>query len=319
VTATPPPFAAGVHLPWASVPADVHEWAADIGGGTPLRVQDLAGGFSPGAIARLSFRGHPDVFFKAVGAELNAVSPDMHRREGLVSATLPLSPLLPRLLASYDDGQWVALAFAVIEGRLPHHPWNDAELTLALEALGHLHEVLTPSPSMDVATTGEHLLSNFCGWERLAAMVHPPATLDEWSRRHLEQLAVVAADWPAASTGQTLLHGDLRSDNMLLGADGVVFVDWPHASVGSPVLDLVEWAPSVSLEGGPDPETLLARHAPSRRAEPEAVTALVAAVAGYFTEHSLLPPPPGLPSLRAFQGAQGQVARAWLQRRTGWS
>jgi aminoglycoside phosphotransferase (APT) family kinase protein len=132
-------------------------------------------------------------------------------------------------------------------------------------------------------------------------------------------VADVESGWSVAADGETLLHGDIRSDNLLIGRDGVVFVDWPHASVGAPVLDLVEWAPSVALEGGPDPEELLVRHAASREAEPEAVSALVAAVAGFFTERSLLPSPPGLPTLRAFQGAQGRVACDWLRRRTGWA
>jgi hypothetical protein len=62
----------------------------------------------------------------------------------------------------------------------------------------------------------------------------------------------------------------------------------------------------------------MARHPASRDADPDVVTALLAAVSGYLTQRSHLPPPPGLPTLRAFQGAQGEVARAWLQRRTGW-
>jgi hypothetical protein len=34
--------------------------------------------------------------------------------------------------------------------------------------------------------------------------------------------------------------------------------------------------------------------------------------AGYFTERSLRPAPPGLPTVRLFQAAQGEVARRWL-------
>jgi len=45
---------------------------------------------------------------------------------------------------------------------------------------------------------------------------------------------------------------------------------------------------------------------------------VVAAIAGYFTRQSLQPPPPGLPTVRAFQAAQGVVARDWLALRTGW-
>lgn len=163
MTSTSAPFAAGVHLPWAQVPSGVHEWAAGVGGGPPHRAQDLAGGFSPGAIARLEFPGRPDVFCKAVGAELNPESPDMHRREGLVSSELPRSALLPRLIGTYDDGRWVALAFVAVEGRLPHHPWRAAELDAALRALGHMHELLTPTPSAAVAASPDHLRDDFGG------------------------------------------------------------------------------------------------------------------------------------------------------------
>ena len=136
----------------------------------------------------------------------------------------------------------MALAFANIEGRLPRHPWHEDELDLALAALGHMHERLTPSPSTALATTSDHLQAQFAGWQRLASMSTPPARLDPWCRSHLDRLADVEWGWSVAADGETLLHGDIRSDNLLIGRDGVVFVDWPHASVGAPVLDLVEWA-----------------------------------------------------------------------------
>ena len=42
------------------------------------------------------------------------------------------------------------------------------------------------------------------------------------------------------------------------------------------------------------------------------------AMAGFFTAEGLRPAPPGLPTLRAFQLAQGEVAQRWLSYRTGW-
>ena len=47
------------------------------------------------------------------------------------------------------------------------------------------------------------------------------------------------------------------------------------------------------------------------------MNALLAAVAGMFTHRALQPPPPGLPTLRAFQDAQGKVARSMLADRIG--
>jgi hypothetical protein len=259
-----------------------------------------------------------DLFVKAVGADLNPDSPAMHRREAKVSAELPRSPRYPRLVDTYDDGDWVALAFEAIDGHPPRHPWVPDELTAVIEALGAMHAELTPSPQPNVEPAVVHLRTVFGGWELLASLDIPPAGLDDWSRANLSRLAELEAEWPAACTGATLVHGDVRSDNVLLLPRGVVFVDWPHAAVGSPVLDLVEWAPSVALEGGPDPEELLARHGPSTGADPDVVTVLLAAVTGFLIGHSLRVPPPGLPTLRQFQAAQGEVARAWLQRRTGW-
>ena len=46
----------------------------------------------------------------------------------------------------------------------------------------------------------------------------------------------------------------------------------------------------------------------------EQVVPVVAAIAGYFAERGRLPDPPGLPTLRPFQRAQGEVANAWLRR-----
>ena len=94
---TPTGPAAGVHLPWAGVPAAVQAWADGVGGGAPRAVRDVAGGFSPGATTVLEWPGRA-VFVKAVGSELNPESPGMHRREVVVSTALPRSPHFPRLL-----------------------------------------------------------------------------------------------------------------------------------------------------------------------------------------------------------------------------
>jgi aminoglycoside phosphotransferase len=308
--------AAGVHLPWARVPATVRDWAAHFGPGPPPVVRDVVGGFSPGATSILEWPGR-SVFVKAVGSELNVHSPGLHRREIVISSALPRSARFPRLLDTYDDGSWVALAFEVVPGRPPRHPWDADELGRVAAALAGLHEELTPCPGPTLESLADYVRVLFGGWSELAGAGAPPG-LDPWAQVHLERLAELEAAWPAACAGSTLVHGDIRSDNVLVSDDGVVFVDWPHAGVGNPAFDLVAWAPSGVLEGGPPPETLLSLYEPSARFDPDMLTVLMAAVAGFFVSHSLRPDPPGLPTLRPFQAAQGEVALAWLVRRTGW-
>ena len=89
-------------------------------------------------------------------------------------------------------------------------------------------------------------------------------------------------------------------------------VDWPHACLGAAVVDLVSFAPSVATQGGPETAALLARTRVGRAVGRETLAALVCALAGYFTERSLRPAPPGLPTVRRFQAAQGEVTRRWL-------
>jgi Ser/Thr protein kinase RdoA (MazF antagonist) len=202
---------------------------------------------------------------------------------------------------------------------MPRHPWNQAELETVLEGLALLHRSLTPCPVSDVEPTSVRAASVLAGWRKLASMEAVPSGIDEWALRHLDRLVALEEDCLiAVDDGDTLVHGDIRSDNVLLAGRCAVFVDWPHASRGSAVFDLVAWAPSVALEGGPDPEDLLTRYRPPRPCRREQVTAMVAGVAGFFTSESPRPDPPGLPTLRAFQSAQGRVALEWLRRRTGW-
>jgi hypothetical protein len=309
--------AAGVHLPWAKVPDAVQTWAAKVGGGAPRAVVDKAGGFSPGATAVLDCPER-SIFVKAVGAALNTESPEFHRREAVVSAALPPAPQLPDLMSVFDDGDWVALAFAAVDGRPPAHPWDPSELLAAVGALEALHEMLTPNPVAGMRSAADRLAALFGGWADLAALASPPSGLDEWTAHNLDRLAELESGWRDAVDGSTLLHCDVRSDNFLLTSDGVVLVDWPHACVGSPALDLVAWAPSVELEGGPAPEALLALHGPASAVDRGVLAVLVAAFSGFLVRHSLQAPPPGLPTLRPFQAAQGAVALAWLRRVTGW-
>ena len=279
-----------------------------------------SGGFSPGVAARLRTADGRRVFVKAAGPEPNPLTPTAHRQEARVAAALPEEAPVPRLLWSHDEGEggWIVLVFEDVEGRSPAVPWRAEELDKTLEALAALSELLTPSPLPPdtVGAAGEWSVVSGAYWRKLKE--NRPARLDAWSTRHLDRLADLETGGPSAVAGDALLHLDVRADNLLLTPERVLVVDWPHARVGAPWLDMVFFAPSVAMQGGPQPEELLARHPHARRADTEALTAVVAAMAGFFTREGLQPAPPGLPTLRSFQAAQGDVARSWLARRTGW-
>lgn len=256
-----------------------------------------------------------------MSARINAGSPDLHRAEIRHTALLPAHAPVPRLLGSYDDGTCVALVLEDIDGRQPAVPWDREELDRVLTAVGDLARHLTPAPA-GVPAVAERKAHMFTGWRTLHA-AGDTGRLDPWAARRLADLAHLESGWPAAAAGDTLAHSDLRADNILLTGDRTVFVDWPHAVRAAPWFDLLVMLPCVAAqgyasgEGSPDPEALFTAHPLGRDADPDAVTAVLAAVAGYFTEQALRPDPPGLPTLRAFQAAQGAAALDWLRRRLG--
>lgn len=316
MTDAPPP-AGGTRLPWSDVPDRVRS-ALKVWLGAPIvSAVNQPGGFSPGPAARVETSDGRRVFVKAVGPELNPDSPAIFRREAQIVAALPAEAPTPRLLWTCDEGEggWVMLVFEWIEGWAPTQPWKVDELDRVMDALVSLGEVLTPAP-IAAPPARDHFLRSILGWQKLRD--EPTDRLDEWSRRHLHELADLEPWAPGAVSGETLLQFDVRADNVLLTPECVYIVDWPHACIGAAWVDIVGFAPSVAMQGGLEPEELLRRHPAALRANPDDITAAVASVAGYFTRQSFLPPPPGIPTVRAFQAAQGVEARRWLAVRTGW-
>jgi aminoglycoside phosphotransferase (APT) family kinase protein len=309
------PPATGERLAWAGVPAWLRAEVAARLGGEVVEAVTQPGGFSPGLAARLRLADGRRAFVKAVGPEPNPGSPRIHRDEARTMAALPRSAPAPRLLWSLDRHGWVALAFEDVDGAPPALPWRPGELRRVLAMVADL-ATLTPAPP-GFPPIAERLEDIFHGWRDLAAG-DDLAGLDPWAARHLDRLADLEAGWPAAADGRTLLHADLRADNLLLTPTRVVAVDWPYACVGAAWVDLLLLLPSVTMQGGPDPEPTFAAHPVAAEADPLAVTTTLAAWAGFLIAGSRLPPPPGLPTLRAFQLGQGVVALDWLRRRTGW-
>jgi hypothetical protein len=302
-----------VRVHWEQLPESVRAAIEERIGGNVVEAVTQPGGFSPGLAARLRTGDGRRVFVKAVSAEANPHTPDLHRREAEVVAAMPPEAAVPRLLWTYDEGGWVALGFEDIDGRTPALPWRDDELRLTVEGLERLYEVLTPSP-ITSETASQALASLLNGWDEIR---ESGTVIDDWSARNIEKLIELEAAAPSVVSGSTLLNFDVRADNILIARDRVFFVDWPWARIGAPFVEWVGLAIPVHMQGGPEPEAFI-RRAPMGGVGDEAINSVLASFTGYFQAHSRRPLPQGLPTLRAFQAAQGEVALAWLRQRTGW-
>ncbi len=120
------------------------------------------------------------------------------------------------------------------------------------------------------------------------------------------------------TAGTTLVHTDVRDDNLLLTPDGrVLLCDWNWPVVGAP------WLDSLLLLIGPrgdglDVEAVLATHPTFADVPAEAVDIVLALLAGYFLQHADDPVPSSSPYIRDHQLWQGEVCWEWLCERRGW-
>ena len=315
--ASPPP-ASGVRLPWSCLPAELRAAAERELGSAVTEAVTQPGGFSPGVAARVLLADGRRAFVKAVSASQNPDSPDIHRAEARIAAALPAATPAPRFLGCIDTGDWVLLMFEDIDGHMPARPWRAEELDRVLAAMTALAWSLDPAPikAPRVVDRTENLGR---GWAQLAEAAQAGADdlsgLDPWARDRLADIVELEAGWAAGARGEALVHSDIRADNILLTRERVVFVDWPWACLAAPWFDLVAMLPSVAMQGGPPCEQIFAGHPVSKNADHDAATAAVAAVAGFLVRQSRLAAPPGLPTLRAFQAAQGETALDWLKAR----
>jgi aminoglycoside phosphotransferase (APT) family kinase protein len=311
----------GVRLDWSAVPARVRELVAARLGAPVRATVTQRGGFSPGVAVRAVLADGRRVFIKAAGPRPNPHTRELHRTEAAVVRALPAAVPAPQLLSLIESAGWVVLVFQDVAGLMPRQPWRPADLRRVLAACAELAATLDPSP-VPAPTVVERFDDRFHGWRTLLTARQDgredAGWLDDWARRRLPDLAALEADWAAAAAGRALCHGDLRADNVLLTETGVVLVDWPHAALGPSWFDVVGLGPSVLMWDG-SMVGALDEHLLGRDADRERVTAVLAALAGFFLSQSREPAPPGLPTLRPFQRVQGVAALGWLRARTGWA
>ena len=281
-----------------------------------MRASSQAGGFSPALASRLTLEDGTGVFVKAIAPDDVSGAPggqELYRREARIAGALPKAVPAPRLLASMESGGWEILIFEEIVGLPPALPWRPQELSRVLAAMAALASFLTPSPIPAPPAT---VPGGVNGWALLCA---DPGALGRtpWTgwlgtdesrtafRYHLHIEPCPPGDNAAAHRHPCRQHPPDRRGGRL--------VDRPHARVGAPWVDLVYFLPSVAMQGGGDPQTIFWDHPVADRAELRAVCGVLAGLAGFFIYGATREPPPGLPTLRKFQLAQGIEALAWLR------
>ena len=123
------------------------------------------------------------------------------------------------------------LSTEYVEARPPRRPWRLPELQLCLDTLAAAVPVLTPPPAeLGLPPASEELAEWPAYWDHLRTS-RPDLS-------HLDEAAALAGRYVEVMAGETLVHTDVRDDNILLTTDGrALLCDWNWPMVGAAWLD----------------------------------------------------------------------------------
>ena len=307
--------AVGVRIGYGAVPRRVRDWVEQALGAPVATATTQPGGMSPGCAARLRLVDGRRAFVKAVGLDLNADTAGLHRHEARVLAALPDVSWRPRLLATYDDGDWVALVLEDVEGR--HPDWLDgSDLEVVLETVERQsRELAVPPLGLPAVPTFE---ANTSKWASALDEAGPEglAALPAWFHERREEVDARLAAVGDQLAGDGLCHFDVRNDNILIRpGSAVVLADWGLARLGPPWVDTVklagEWAETPVFDDICAASPFLAG------VEGDPATGLLLALGAFLAVSGTWEPPAGLPTLPAFRARQGRRFLEGARRRLG--
>jgi aminoglycoside phosphotransferase (APT) family kinase protein len=298
-------------LEWQFLPPHIRSLIAERCGSPVVSADSQGAGFTPGFASVLTCEDGTKHFVKAASVKAQRLFAESYREELRKLGDLPDTVPAPRLLWVHES-DWVVLGIEYVESRAPRRPWRPADLAATLDALETVAEHLTPAPDvLELDPFGDEFGEMVAFWDHVRT-VSPDLP-------HLEEAAALAARFAEATTGDTVVHTDVRDDNVLIDGSGRAWIcDWNWPVRGAAWLDTVFFL--IGPRGdGLDADAVLAERALTRDVPAEHVDIVLALLAGYFLKQKDDPVPPASPYLRQHQAWQGEVVWAWLAERRGWS
>ncbi|MET8543944.1 aminoglycoside phosphotransferase family protein [Kitasatospora sp. NPDC004799] len=322
LTPKPPAGSTALRPGWLQLPAPVRSLIERRLGGRVTAGPSAGDGFTPGFAAVLHGPKGPQ-FVKAANGASDPVIADCYRREALINRALPAAVPAPRLRWLEEDDGWVVLGLDAVAGaRTPADPWRPAELAAVLDTCTAIaRELERPTGALLDVGLRPVAEESTDAWRDLASGGGDWADrLPGWFPRGLvDPLAELESGWAAATAGHSVLHWDLRRDNVLFDGRGKAWVcDWNWPCLGASWLDLTVLLAAAHADGH-DASRLFADHPTARGVAPEQLDTALAALAGLFLRSGTQPPKPDSPELRGHQTWCGEVVLNWLSERRGWA
>jgi hypothetical protein len=269
--------------------------------GAVARLTPVRRGYTPAERYVVGLFNGESVFAKRA---VDAVTADWLRKEHQMYQALSGRQIAPELVG-WIEGDLPILVLEDLSEAVWPPPWDRTQIESVHTVLGAVANVVPPKGLPTFADQEEPNK----GWEFVLA--NPGQFLDlglcdaSWLDRVGPDL--LAASTAAPLAGSSLVHNDVRSDNLCIRGGSALLIDWNLACIGNPQFDIAFWIPSLAQESGLSPEELM----------PDCPAELAAYVAAFFASRAGQPLILHAPLVRQAQLQQLKVALPWAARALG--
>lgn len=275
----------------AETPEAVLSAAGRYLGAAIVAAEPLEGGYTPQQILRLRLDDGGSIVLKAAPPSVAGVrgpnwGETLKREIRAYRDLVELRDWMPLHLGDFMQDGWQVLLLEDLTGAERIASWSDRTIDLVARGLASMHrKTLGTAPASPHASFFDSIA------ERGRVIGDLPAGYDhpdwwEW----LEE-ATAAGDLALRSlsdqTPRSLVHFDVRSDNIFLRDEQLLLVDWPDATWQTPAVDSVYWALGVEVETGRDARevhSIYSRYLPEL--DEQAIRYTLAFCLGCFIESS---------------------------------
>jgi len=287
------PYHGTVAVPMQPVLPDAVQKAGEALKLTPESWRIVEGGYTNALKYIVTFSDGSSFFVKSAADDETA---KWLRAEYQIYSSLSVS-FLPHCIAWIDQGHPILVLEDLSAGMWPP-PWREDMIQRTLSLLSDLAQITPVLPLPSLAS----ILPQLNGWKQIAtdpkAFLNLGFVTSAWWDRSFAFLC--ATELHVSLEGDSLVHTDIRSDNLCFLPDRTVLIDWNWAVKGNPEFDKIYWLGTAYAENA-----LLPWEYGVTQKE------LVVALAGFYAHQASLPAPAGAFGTH-IRGLQSSLAKAFI-------